>query len=387
MRHLSVPCKQTSFWIEELRKLGWLATTVPINKLNQFERAIPLSDKTPLVLPEPFADLAIIELDVLENKNTHYLDNLEDIIGKEIIDEFEAYWPKSYDHIGDLIIFKIKEEVKKYSEELGRAMILKNPNARIALLDNGVSGEYRIRKLTPLAIKNFDTSKIKTIDLTEMSEISTKTSVRENGYEIVVDPRKAYYSPRLSNERLGTLNAAKILSEKLGRPLQIADPYAGVGPSIVPLISEKNLVGGLYASDINPEAVKLLKENIEKHSKKRFNSNNEIGNFAKIEVVDARNLSARDDLTGKMDLLLVNIPHDSLQHIHHLFPLLSTNNSSLIRGWALVNDEKITTLESEISEQLDNFNEHITTKIIIEPLKSYSSTSTFVRFEIYFDIN
>ena len=387
MRHLSVPCKQTSFWIEKLRKLGWLATTIPINKLNQFERAIPLLDKTPLVLPEPFTNLLIIELEVSENKNKHYLDNLEDIIGKEVVDEYEAYWPKSYDHIGDLIIFKMKDEVKKYSEELGRAMILKNPNARVALMDSGVSGEYRIRELTPLAIKNIDTLEIKTIDLTDIMEISTKTSVRENGYEIIVDPRKTYYSPRLSNERLGTLNVAKILSNKLGRPLQIADPYAGVGPSIVPLICEKNLVEGLYASDINPQAVELLKENLEKHSKRIFNSNNEIENFAKIEVIDARKLSQREDLIGKMDLLLVNIPHDSLEHLQHLFPLLTTRNSSLLRGWALVDEREITTLESKISEQINNFNENITPQIFIEPLKSYSSTSIFVRFEIHFDIN
>ena len=219
--------------------------------------------------------------------------------------------------IGDLIIFKLKDEVKKYSSEIGSAIIQKNPNARLALLDGGVMGEYRIRKLRPLAIKNQDTLEIQTIALEEIAEISTKTTVRENGFDIIDDPRKAYYSPRHSNERLGTLKAAIKLSEKLDRPLYVADPYAGVGPSIVPLICEKNLVNEIYVSDINPQAVELLKENIEKHSTNPFEE------FAKIEVEDARNLLQKESLIGKFDLLLVNIPHDSLEHLQYLFPLLS----------------------------------------------------------------
>ena len=380
MRHLSVPCKQTSHWMDKLRESGWLATSVPVTRLNEYERAIPLSEETPLILPEIFAEFEIIELEIPEPKHTHYLENLKNMLGKETLEKYDAFWPKSYDQIGDLIIFKLKNEVKKYSSEIGSAIIQKNPNARLALLDGGVMGEYRIRKLRPLAIKNQDTLEIQTIALEEIAEISTKTTVRENGFDIIVDPRKAYYSPRLSNERLGTLKAAIKLSEKLDRPLYVADPYAGVGPSIVPLICEKNLVNEIYASDINPQAVELLKENIEKHSTNPFEE------FAKIEVEDARNLLQKESLIGKFDLLLVNIPHDSLEHLQYLFPLLSNKNPSLLRGWALIDEEKRGTLESKLLELIDDFDKETTTDILIEELKSYSFNSIFVRFEIYFGI-
>ena len=383
MRHLSVPCKETSLWIQKLRGLGWLANSVSVTKLNEFERAIPLSDETPDILPALFKHLSIIELEISSSKNKHYIDNLEEILGKEIVQKYDVFWPKSYDQIGDLIIFKLNKEVQVYSGEISTAMLERNPKSRIVLLDGGVTGIYRIRKLTPLVFRDSEAQKIQKA----RADISTKTVVKENGFEIIVDPQKAYYSPRLSNERMGTLDTAINLAKKLERPLNIIDPYAGAGPSIIPLICEKGLVNKIYASDINPQAVNLLKENIEKHTKKKFNQDDEIEDYAKIEVVDARTLSKQNTLFGKFDMILVNIPHSSLEHLHNLFSLLSFDKVSLIRGWALINDTETTKFKAEINQQIRDFNNELDTKIIIERLKSYSVDSIFVRFEIYFESN
>ena len=375
MRHLSVPCKETSLWIQRLRELGWIAQSTPVIKINQLERAIPLSTDAPLVLPAPFSRLSIIELEVFASKDKHYLDNLEKEIGKERVEKLNPFWPKSYDYMGDLILFKTKKEVEKYSFQIGKAMLERNPNSRVALLDEGVFGEYRIRKLKPLAIKCFETQEITVAE----SDISTKTIVKENGFEIIVDPQKAYYSPRLSNERIGTLETARTLSNQLGRPLNIIDPYSGVGPSIIPLISEEGLVANLYASDINPQAIDLLKENIDKNGTKKITGD------AKISVEDARKLPLESDLCGKFDLILINIPHDSIEHLSHLFPLLALDKKSIIRGWALTSQSEIHALESKIKAEIEKFNPNLDNSISINQLKSYSVESVFVRFEIYFE--
>ena len=355
--------------------MGWIGQSTPVIKINQLERAIPLSTDAPLVLPAPFSKLSIIELEVFASKDKHYLDNLEKEIGKERVEKLNLFWPKSYDYMGDLILFKTKKEVEKYSFQIGKAMLERNPNSRVALLDEGVFGEYRIRKLKPLAIKCFETQEITVAE----SDISTKTIVKENGFEIIVDPQKAYYSPRLSNERIGTLETARTLSNQLGRPLNIIDPYSGVGPSIIPLISEEGLVANLYASDINPQAIDLLKENIDKNGTKKITGD------AKISVEDARKLPLESDLCGKFDLILINIPHDSIEHLSNLFPLLALDKKSIIRGWALTSQSEIDALESKIKAEIEKFNPNLDNSISINQLKSYSVESVFVRFEIYFE--
>ena len=371
---MSVPCKETSFWIEKLKELDWLSHSTSVIKLNELERAIPLSNCAPLVLPMPFSDLSLIELEVNESNEKHYLDNLIKILGKEKINQLTAFWPKSYDHMGDLIILKIKKEVQEYSFQIGKALLERNPNARVVLLDEGVSGEYRIRKLKPLAVKCVDLQEVKKAD----PNISTKTLVKENGFGIIVDPQKAYYSPRLSNERIGTLETALLLSKQLGRRLNIIDPYAGVGPSIIPLISEEGLVENLYASDINPQAIDLLKENIAKNGKKKIN-----GDLI-ITVADAKNLPLETVLHGKFDLILVNIPHDSIEHLHNLFQLLAFDKLSIIRGWALINQSEMNSLESKIKGEVGKFDSDLDSTVSITQLKSYSVESKFVRFEIHF---
>ena len=99
-----------------------------------------------------------------------------------------------------------------------------------------------------------------------------------------------YYSPRLANERLENLDCAKKLSEKLGRKISVCDPYAGVGPALVPLTKLPEIVDKIYGSDLNPHAAELLQLNLPNQNTR---------------CADALTLSA--DLPEVCDLLLVSL--------------------------------------------------------------------------------
>ena len=43
----------------------------------------------------------------------------------------------------------------------------------------------------------------------------------------------------------------------------------------------------------------------------------------------------------KIDYLLGNLPHHSIEHLPELLPLLSTEHSTVIRGWAIIDRESL----------------------------------------------
>ena len=128
----------------------------------------------------------------------------------------------------------------------------------------------------------------------------------------------------------------------------------------MPLVAEPDLIGGLFASDLNPSAVEFLLENIDHPS-------------ATIECGDARNLKNRAEMCENYDLLLINIPHESLAHMPDLLPLLRTNG--VMRGWAIVEDA-----------DFENANERLRSlfsqEANLEIRRSYSATANLCRFEV-----
>ena len=126
-----------------------------------------------------------------------------------IRDSHENEWPMSHDQIGDVIIVKVPEPLLNHQKEIGKAMLQQHSNARVVCADNGVKGEFRVRDLTIISHDNSAT---------------TRTKVKESGSQFWVDPGFAYYSPRLANERIGTVDCAKKLSSNLEGKSLFAPP-------------------------------------------------------------------------------------------------------------------------------------------------------------------
>jgi len=255
MRHLSVPSAQTQHWLEFCRSEKWLAEHTGVSTLDDGNKAIPLNDSAPADGDAVWMGLAMIILEAKAKTPSHWTEHLD----PELYLLHKEDWPKAYETQGDVLIVKLEDSIWDAAETMADAMLTQLPSVRLVCADLGVQGDFRVRNLHPLASRD--------------GTVDTRTRIKENGYLLWVDPSKVYFSARLSNERIETLATAKRLSERLNRGIVVADPYAGVGPSMGALLGEPGLLDGYHAGDLNPDAVDLLSENLTHLAQKRKDVN------------------------------------------------------------------------------------------------------------------
>ena len=343
MLHLSVPSPDTDRILQQLRAESALpeGARVQTDPSDSERRLIPfIDDPTPSVA----AHYPIVDIEVDTQTPRTYRDHLVDILPTDIVESVE--WPRRHEFIGDLILIKLNDEQRPHGDAIGEALLRQHSRTRAVFEDGGVIGDFRVRDLNLLAVRDGHDS-------------TTRTRILENENYLWTDPTTVYYSSRLSHEREGTLASALNLREELGRPLIICDPYAGVGPSLLPLISEPDLIEELFAGDLNPSAVEFLRENIQHPS-------------ATIECADARLLKERPEMCEKFDILLVNIPHDTLEHLPDLLPLIRPGG--LVRGWAIIEHSEFQDAQVRVRDILGPEAE-------LERRRSYSVSADLCRFE------
>lgn len=343
MRHLSVPSQDTQHILQSLKAESALpeGARVRTDPTDSNRRLIPFTDS---ISPSLANQFPVVEIEREPPSTRTYKDHLSKML---TVDNFESTeWPTRHEFVGDIILIKIDDKQRVFGSAIGEALLQQHTRARAVFEDRGVTGIFRVRSLNLLSVR-------------EGENPSTRTRILEGGHHLWTDPASVYYSSRLSHEREGTLECAQNLRRELGRPLSVCDPYAGVGPSLVPLISEPDLVGELFAGDLNPAAVEFLRENISLQS-------------AIIECTDARELKNRPELNENFDLLLVNIPHDTLKHLSALLPIVRPNG--IIRGWAVIEDDEFELAQEQLREKLSP-------DAYFEIRRSYSATANLCRFE------
>ena len=323
------------------------------------KRAIPLSTNFPEKIPITLQQFKIINKNTINSKIYDYLGHLEKHIGIKSFEEFSDFWPQSYDQIGEIIIIKIPKEVEGFAKEIGTSLLFQNKKITRIFQDLGVQGEFRIRSLKLIS---------------GPTNLGGKTKIKENSVEFIVDPTKGYYSPRLANERLETVESATLLKNKLGRELNICDAYAGFGPALIPLLKKKNLVKFLLANDLNSKITEILKTNLIR--------NNKDDCAIKIECMDARKLINCSENKGGFDLLLVNLPHSTLEHLPSLIGLLNNNSTSLLRAWCIIEVNEIEAVKNKIIN-LFNSQKYLISEIVVNSTRSYSPTQIYAKIEVW----
>lgn len=185
--------------------------------------------------------------------------------------------PRSVDVVGNVAIVEVPAELSSYKSIIGQAVSEIHGNVRLVLAKAGpVSDQYRVRDLERLA-----------------GEGSTLTLHKENNCIFRVDVSKTFFSPRLSYERLRVARQVK--------PGEVVvDMFAGVGPFSITMAKTMPHVE-VFSIDINPEAFRLLEENI-------------LLNKVQSQVVpllgDAAHL-VKEKLTNVADRVLMNLPSQS----------------------------------------------------------------------------
>ena len=348
MRHLVVPNREVEAVLGHIRARGWGSLSHRVfSSKDGYSRLIPLDPGAPLELPTTLEyPIEMHEGLPDEKMETNWLTLLSSEIGEEIIEEKGEAWPSNHEFIGDLMIVRIDEEVSEYTDSIARAKLGAHPHIRLLLADDGVEGEFRIRQLRPIGVRLSDRILAgPTLEFAPPELLTTEVAVKESGRVIRCDPVRAYFSTKLQTERLETLALAKELREELGRPLRVADPFCGVGPALATLLGEPELVSDLLATDLNPNAIELLMTNLSKWDRRPYPEGaielQQVHENRLVGLADALTLSENQEIAGKWDLVLVNLPHRTIEFLPAIIPILDRSSPSMIRGRVIVEESEI----------------------------------------------
>ena len=386
MRHLSVPNRQVERALGLIREQELLAPGMRVCVSEDAEsRLIPLDFGAPISLPDGLEEFEVVEHEGEpdERADTDWWGHLRNLLGDEVVDDGGEAWPSSHEFFGDMMIVRLDKEVVEHSREIATAKLLSHPHIRLILSDQGVLGELRIRDLTPIGARLEDEI---LLDNIPDNISSTRVMVRESGRSILCDPTRAYFSTKLQSERLETLALAKELRSLLGRPLRICDPFCGVGPALSTLLGEPELVGGVLASDLNPDAVEMLFDNLRRWDRKEYPAEPApIARFHEDRITglaDATELQHNPELTGRWDMLLVNLPHRTIELLPSLVPLLDRTGPSMVRGRVIVAETEIEDANEAIRETLP-LRLSGTPEPSLRIKRDYSSTLRLCSFEAW----
>lgn len=161
---------------------------------------------------------------------------IKEVIKETLPEEMLKHVPRSYDTIGDIIVMKIPEELEDYKKQVGEAFIEAYPYIKTVLNQTGpIENEYRTRPLELVAGEDKKTTTYKEFDCT-----------------FKVDLEKAYFSPRLSNER------GRIMELVEGGE-RILNMFAGIGTFSIIIARHKK--AEVYSVEKNPDAYDLMMKN------------------------------------------------------------------------------------------------------------------------------
>jgi len=206
---------------------------------------------------------------------------LETYLRGKIPDKLISKVPRSFDFIGDIAIIELPEIMEEFSAVVGQGIIETNSSIRLVLRRSSqIEGPFRTRKLEAMAGAG-----------------STETLYQEFSCRYHLDVSTVYFSPRLSRERMRI--AHQVMPDEF-----VVDMFAGVGPYSV-LIAKLQPKSTVYSVDINPAAVKYLRENA-------------FANGVADRVIpmygDVKEL-LRKDLRGLANRVIMNLPSEAVNYV------------------------------------------------------------------------
>jgi len=279
---LKVPKNLGEQAIRLVRELEIFNRELKIQQVDNY-LCIPLANEPPpVILKKVENNLPEFEISVHnfpERKKRHVtpLDFLADKLPFHLLGSV----PRAIDFVGEIAIVEVPPQLVNHKKAIGEALLKAHKQTSTVLSkSSAVEGVYRTRDFEVIA-----------------GAEKTATVYREYGCVYHVDVAKAYFSPRLSTEHNRVASQVKDGET-------VVDLFAGVGPFAIP-IAKKHENVRVYAVDVNPDAVALLKRNV-------------AVNRAEKQVVpvlgDARQV-VREQLSGKADRVIMNLPETALEFV------------------------------------------------------------------------
>lgn len=229
----------------------------------------------------------------------------------------------SYDVVGDIAIIRIREKLEEKNKLIAKTIMNANKHIKTVLRQtSAVSGTFRLRGLEWIG-----------------GEKKTTTVHTEHGCQLHVDLATSYFSPRLSYEHLRIA--------KLVQPGEIVvNMFAGVGGFSI-IIAKHSKADRIYSIDINPDAIRFMKENI--HLNKVENRVIPIEGDAQVVI--------ETGFAGKANRVLLPLPEKAYEYLNSAIKALKPSG-----GWIHYYDstyaaeryDAIPKVVTKVSEKLEN---------------------------------
>lgn len=315
----------------EIKKCGLLESKYRIDRDESFVY-IPLKNLSEEFIAEREmgGKIEIIEREMVRNveKPRHYSELLS--LPPDIMKQL----PSGFDIVGDIAIIKLPAALLPYEKDVALALLQSNHSIKTVLADEGVEGDYRIRR-------------VRWIGGIE----KTKTLHREHGLRFEVDLAKVYFSPRLANER-------QLVVSAIVPPCVVIDMFAGIGPFSI-TIAKKHASTKVYAIDKNPDAYYLLLRNI---------TLNRVNNVFPVcgDAVDE--IQKFQDA----DYIIMNLPHNAERFLFNALGKIKKNGKIFLYTVSERNEieKKVGEIKNKIEERGRK------SEVKIREVHTYSPTSS-----------
>ena len=259
----------------------------------------------------------------LNGKKKHLVPT--DLLKEKLPSDLLSNVPQAIDFIGDIAIVEIPKELTYYKKDVGKAILNANKQtSTVFAKSGGIKGVFRTRDLELIAGDN-----------------KTKTIYKEYGCIYHVDVAKAYFSPRLSNEH-------NRVASQVRNGETVIDLFAGVGPFSIPIAKKQKKIL-IYAIDINPDAILLLKRNI------RLNHTE---NKIIAMLGDSRQIVPKK-LLEKADRVIMNLPEKSVDFIETACKAIKITGG-ILHYYCFVKDSKpLEKAKIQLKEAVNQNNRHL----------------------------
>lgn len=224
-----------------------------------------------------------------------------------------------FDQIGSICLLRLDPEIttKEFRVRTGQLIINTQPKIKTAVnkldITSGIERIYPVEHLSGV--------------------INYKSWHREYGIDIKVDLEKAYFNPRLAEEH-------RRLSLEIKKGERVLDLFTGVGPFA--LLCARAVECQVFAVDINPYAIKCLKESMQRNKLQ--------GDIYPI-IGDSGKIFNRNN---SFDRIIINLPRKSIDYLELASSLVKKNG--FIHFYQFIDKVKfpIQFMESLIEEKLKN---------------------------------
>jgi tRNA (guanine37-N1)-methyltransferase len=256
-------------------------------------------------------ELGAVELTTQEFAISEKRESVEDIIG----------FKPSFEVVGDIAV--LTESVDPSEEqEVAKALMALHRNIKVAAKRvSAVEGVYRTRQVDVI-----------------VGEKRSETLHTEHGCRFKLDLEKVYFNPRLGGER----NRVASQVVQSGKAEEVVDMFAGVGPFTIQ-IAKRAPNCHVTAIDINPDAIRYLKENME------------LNHVENVDAVVGDIKDIHDRFQNTADRIIMNLPKSAYLFLREALSMLKPKGGiihfyDLESGYSDTEEEKSEAVDRAIKQ-------------------------------------